>query len=183
MPGEVLLQLRKALEPAADALEPLVRVRSHRMCIRALEELLEPCRDRDEPRLGDHQLAGQIHQVVEPVAVDADRFGDLRFSARGLWPAAAAAARVDVARFRHAATRRCRHQRPLDRRRRELVRIVRQLGAGSATPASWPPDAARARHHRLDRPLRSARRESRRHLRRRPGCAARPRRPRWSGKP
>ena len=46
------------------------------MGIRAAEQLLQPAGDRHEPGLGDHQLAGQVHQVVEPVAVDADRLGD-----------------------------------------------------------------------------------------------------------
>ena len=47
-----------------------------RMRIRAAEELLQIPRDGHEPGLGDHQLAGQIHQVVEPVAVDPDRLGN-----------------------------------------------------------------------------------------------------------
>ncbi len=68
------------------------------MCIRAPEKFFKPCRDRDEPRLGDHQLAGQIHQVVEPVALDADRFGDLRFSAGRL--CRLRQGRAGVARFR-----------------------------------------------------------------------------------
>ncbi len=47
------------------------------MGVRAAEQLLQAAGDGDEPGLGDDQLARQIHQVVEPVAVDADRLGDL----------------------------------------------------------------------------------------------------------
>ena len=38
--------------------------------------------DGDEPGLGDHQLARQVHQVIEPVALDPDRLGDLALPAR-----------------------------------------------------------------------------------------------------
>ncbi len=53
------------------------------MGIGAAEELLQVSCDCDEPGFGDHELAGQIHQVIEPVAVHANRLGNLGLASAG----------------------------------------------------------------------------------------------------
>ncbi len=47
------------------------------LCVGAPEELLQPLGDVDEPRLVDDELPRQVHQVIEPIALDPDRLGDL----------------------------------------------------------------------------------------------------------
>ena len=54
------------------------RVGREELGVRAAEQLLQAAGDLEEPGLVDHQLAGQVHQLVEPVDVDPDRLGDLR---------------------------------------------------------------------------------------------------------
>ena len=68
-----------AIEPPGQiAFEPLLGLGRKRLGVGPAEKLFQPLGDVDEPGLVDDQLTGQVHQVVEPVALDADRLGDLR---------------------------------------------------------------------------------------------------------
>ena len=53
------------------------RVGGKRLGVGAAEQLFQALGDVDEPGLVDHQLARQVHQVIEPVALDANRLGHL----------------------------------------------------------------------------------------------------------
>ncbi len=64
------------VEPAGDAVEPVEGVGGQGLGVRRSEQLFESSRDLEEARLVDHELAGQVHQLVEPVDIDPDRLGD-----------------------------------------------------------------------------------------------------------
>ena len=75
--GRTRFEADQAIEPSGDALQPLLGVGGQGLSIRAAEKFLQSLGDVDEPSLVDDQLAGQVHQVIEPIALDPDRLGDL----------------------------------------------------------------------------------------------------------
>ena len=155
---------------------------------RAAEQLLQPpCAIATKPGLGDHQLAGQVHQVVEPDrSRPADRLGDLAPSCR---PARCSRRSLSAGSSRRSDFRRGLGgdgppaARPRSSRRdpaRREPRPGRPSGAARAGSAGGIGRRGGGRLVGLDL-VGGIARGPRPRPRRRPGCAARRRRSRPPG--